>query len=699
MATRSEAPEPSAEPGAISPARRLSLGKTSSSVLDLWGRGRQDSGHATAGVPAASQRGGETGLKANAASIWSVAESAELYGVRSWGAGYFELSDDGTVAVSVPFNGKRARVSLLDIMAGMQQRGLQMPVLLRIENILDAQVSLLNESFGRAMRSLSYGGSYRGVFPIKVNQQCQVIEEIARFGSRYGHGLEAGSKAELLVALASMEPESGYIVCNGYKDTEFITLGLQALKLGYRCFFVLETPTELPIVLETSRTLGIRPMLGLRVKLASRVGGAWNESSGDRSIFGLTTSQIVELIDSLKREDMLDCLQLLHYHLGSQIPNIRDIRSGVLEAARYYADLKHEGAALGYLDLGGGLAVDYDGSQTNYDYSKNYSLDEYCLDVVETIMSVLDPQGIEHPVIVTESGRATVAYSSILLFNILDVTRFEPGEVPDPDPEGEHELIGNLRDSLKSINPRNLQECYNDAAFYREEIRELFKRGQIRLRELSLAEDIFLEIVAGIVRELQEVKRKPPGLDGLEQSLSDIYYGNFSVFQSLPDVWAIDQVFPVMPVHRLNEAPTRQAIIADITCDSDGKIDRFIGSRGIRKTLPVHPVIDGQPYYFGVFLVGAYQETLGDLHNLMGDTNVASVRINEDGTFDFVREMSGDSIADVLSYVEYQPHQLLEQFRQTAEHAVRKGVVSVAERQAVLEAFGASLRGYTYYED
>jgi len=699
MPTRSEAPEQPAQSSAINPARRLSLGKTSPSVLDLWGRGRQDSGHAAAGVPAAPPKGGETGLKANAASIWSVAESAELYGVRSWGAGYFELSDDGTVAVSVPFNGKRARVSLLDIMAGMQQRGLQMPVLLRIENILDAQVSLLNESFGRAMRSLSYRGSYRGVFPIKVNQQCQVIEEIARFGSRYGHGLEAGSKAELLVALASMEPESGYIVCNGYKDTEFITLGLQALKLGYRCFFVLETPTELPIVLETSRALGIRPMLGVRVKLASRVGGAWNESSGDRSIFGLTTSQIVELIDSLKREGMLDCLQLLHYHLGSQIPNIRDIRSGVLEAARYYADLKHEGAALGYLDLGGGLAVDYDGSQTNYDYSKNYSLDEYCLDVVETIMSVLDPQGIEHPVIVTESGRATVAYSSILLFNILDVTRFEPGEVPDPDPEGEHELIGNLRDSLRSINPRNLQECYNDAAFYREEIRELFKRGQIRLRELSLAEDIFLEIVRGIVRELQEVKRRPPGLDGLEQSLSDIYYGNFSVFQSLPDVWAIDQVFPVMPVHRLNEAPTRQAIIADITCDSDGKIDRFIGSRGIRKTLPVHPVIDGQPYYFGVFLVGAYQETLGDLHNLMGDTNVASVRINEDGTFDFVREMSGDSIADVLSYVEYQPQQLLEQFRQTAEHAVRKGVVSVAERQAVLEAFAASLRGYTYYED
>ncbi|MFM9884485.1 MAG: biosynthetic arginine decarboxylase, partial [Burkholderiales bacterium] len=560
----------------------------------------------------------ENKLKQHLVSNWSAAESEELYGIRTWGAGYFDLSDDGAVGVSVPFDGKRSRVSLLDIISGMQERGLQMPVLLRIENILDAQISLLNESFGRAMRSLGYRGSYRGAFPIKVNQQCQVIEEIARFGSRYGHGLEAGSKAELLIALASMQPGTGYIVCNGYKDKEFITLGLHALKLGYTCFFVIETPTELPIVLETSRLLGIRPMLGVRVKLASRVGGAWNESSGDRSIFGLTTSQIVELIDALKRHEMLDCLQLLHYHLGSQIPNIRDIRSGVLEAVRYYADLKQEGASLGYLDLGGGLAVDYDGSQTNYDYSKNYSLDEYCIDVVETIMSVLDPLAIEHPVVITESGRATVAYSSILLFNILDVTRFEPGSVPGPKPEGEHELIGNLRESLLSINPRNLQECYNDAVFYRGELRELFKRGQIHLRELSVAEDIFLEIVRGVVQQLHDVKRVPPGLDGLEQSLSDIYYGNFSVFQSLPDVWAIDQIFPVMPVHRHNEAPTRQATIADITCDSDGKINQFIGPRGIRKTLPVHPLIDGEPYYLGVFLVGAYQETLGDLHNLMG---------------------------------------------------------------------------------
>lgn len=638
-------------------------------------------------------------MKANGNANWAPADAAELYGIRNWGAGYFDLADDGAVTVNVTSDGRRVSVSIPDIIAGMQQRGLQMPVLLRIENLLDSQLTLINETFARAISNLGYQGCYRGVFPIKVNQQCQVIEEIARFGASYGHGLEAGSKAELLIALASLDPDSSHIVCNGYKDEEFITLGLQSLKLGYRCTFVIETPTELPVILACSRRIGVRPILGLRVKLASRVGGYWNESSGDRSLFGLTTSQIVEVIDALREHEMLDCLQLLHYHLGSQIPNIRDIRSGVLEACRYYVDLAKEGATLGYLDLGGGLAVDYDGTQTNFEYSKNYSLDEYCTDIVETIMTTLDPEGIAHPVIVTESGRATVAYSSVLLFNILDVTRFESGSVPEHIDPAEHDLIRNLAEVFANVSVKNLQECYNDAVYYRDEIRELFKRGQIRLRSLSLSERLFLEIVRAIVRESQGAKRLPPGLEGLEDSLSDIYYGNFSVFQSLPDVWAIEQVFPLMPVHRHREKPTRQAIIADITCDSDGKIDRFINPRGLQKTLPVHPLREGEPYYFGVFLVGAYQETLGDLHNLMGDTHVVSVRINGDGSFDFVREMGGDSIADVLSYVEYQPQQLLEQFRRTAERAVRSGRIAPVERQNVLELFSASLRGYTYFED
>ena len=630
---------------------------------------------------------------------WTPAESAELYGIRNWGAGYFDIDEHGNVTVSVPANGARVAVSLMDLIAGMQQRGLQMPALLRLDNLLEAQIALLNESFGRAIQALGYKAEYHGVFPIKVNQQCAVIEEIARVGARYGHGLECGSKAELLIALAYLEPDKGYIICNGYKDEEFVDLALQSLRLGFKCFFVLETPTELPLILEASRRLSVRPMLGIRVKLAAKVEGHWNESSGDRSIFGLTTAQIVELVDALREHELLDCLQLLHYHLGSQIPNIRDIRGGVLEACRYYVSLKQEGATMGFLDLGGGLGVDYDGSQTNSNHSKNYSLDEYSSDVIETIMTALAGTDVAHPVLITESGRATVAYSSILLFNILDVTSYEPGEAAPVVPAEEHELVKNLHEVLSGVSIKTAKECYNDAIHYREEIRDLFRRGQIRLRSLSLAENIFLHIVWDILAVLQKAKRVPAGFDDLEESLADIYYGNFSVFQSLPDVWAIEQVFPIIPVHRHTEQPTRRAILADITCDSDGKIDRFIESGGMRRSLPVHPFVEGQPYYFGVFLVGAYQETLGDLHNLMGDTNVASVRIRDDGSFEFAREMSGDSIADVLSYVEYQPQQLLEQLRRTAEQAVRNERITLAQRQTLLESFSASLRGYTYYED
>ena len=630
---------------------------------------------------------------------WSPAESAELYGIRNWGAGYFDINDKGEVTVSAQVDGAPVSVSLMDIIAGMQQRGLQMPVLVRLDNLLDAQIALLNETFAKAIQAVGYQAEYRGVFPIKVNQQCSVIEEIARVGAFYGHGLEAGSKAELLIALAYLEPDKGYIICNGYKDDEFVDLALQSLRLGFNCIIVVETPTELPIILEASKRLGVRPKLGVRVKLAAKVEGHWNESSGDRSIFGLTTAQIVELLDELRAAEMLDCLQLLHYHLGSQIPNIRDIRGGVQEACRYYVALKQEGAALGYLDLGGGLGVDYDGSQTSSHHSKNYSLDEYCTDVIETIMSTLAPTGVPHPVIVTESGRATVAYSSVLLFNILDVTSYEPSETAPVVPEDEHELVKNLREVLTGVSAKAAKECYNDANYYREEIRELFRRGQIKLRSLSRAENIYLHIIWAIIGVLQKARRVPAGFEGLEESLADIYYGNFSVFQSLPDVWAINQVFPVIPVHRHTEAPTRRAILADITCDSDGKIDTFIESSGMTHTLPVHSWSEGKPYYFGVFLVGAYQETLGDLHNLMGDTNVASVRLQQNGSFEFLREMSGDSISDVLSYVEYQPQQLLERLRKTAEHAVKKDRISLAQRQEILQSFADSLRGYTYYED
>jgi len=629
---------------------------------------------------------------------WTIEDSAELYRIRDWGASYFDLSDKGEVTVNIKFPSGEVRVSLMDIVQGITDRGMQMPILVRIENLLDAQIARLNESFRAAMARIGYQGKYQGVFPIKVNQQQQAIEEITKFGARYNFGLEAGSKPELIIALSHLSGSDSLIVCNGYKDEEFIDLGLRAQKLGLRCIFVIETPAELPIILARSQALGIRPQLGVRIKLSSKVGGHWNATSGDRSIFGLSTSQLIELVDTLKEHDMLDCLQLLHYHLGSQIPNIRDIRAGVLEACRFYIDLVREGAPMAYLDLGGGLAVDYTGSQSNHQHSKNYSLDEYCTDLVEVIMGTLDAQGIAHPTIVTESGRNTVAYYSVLIFNTLDVTSFEAGAIPAQAPEGAHELICNLYEALQNLRPETLQECYNDALYYRDEIRELFKRGQVTLRTRSLGYDLYLEILQRIAAQLVKMDRIPTELEGLREYLADIYYCNFSVFQSLPDTWAIDQVFPILPIHRHDERPTREAIISDITCDSDGKIDGFINGHEVRSTLQLHPLKADEEYILGAFLVGAYQETLGDLHNLFGDTNVASVRINEDGSFDVVKEIYGDSIADVLGYVQYNPKALFEQFRNTAEVAVRQGTITVPERQEILEAFTASLRGYTYYE-
>jgi arginine decarboxylase len=629
---------------------------------------------------------------------WSAAASADLYGIREWGADYFHVNDDGLVTVRVSFGEKTVSVPLMSIVQGMKERGLEMPVVLRIENLLDHRITQLNEAFAKAIAAAGYKNEYRGVFPIKVNQQFHVIEEIASFGSRYHHGLEAGSKAELIIALSQLEDPESLIICNGYKDAEFIELGLYAVQMGIRCFFVAETPAEIPIIIERSRAMGIRPLIGVRMKLSAKVDGYWAADSGDQSIFGLTPSQLINVIDQLKEADMLDCLQLLHAHIGSQIPNIRNIRLGVLEACRYYVSLVEEGAPMGYLDLGGGLAVDYDGTRSNSTHSMNYRLDEYCVDIVEAVVETLDSQDIPHPVIVTESGRATVAYSSVLLFNVLDVRKPEPANLPDQPPEDAHELIVNLAAVMSSVTPTNLQESFNDALYYRDEVYELFRHGQMNLRHRALADKYCRAVLYKIARLLPQARRVSPELEQLPELLSDVYYGNFSVFQSLPDIWAIDQLFPIMPVERLKEKPTRQAILADLTCDCDGKIDRFAHPNGELTRLPLHSVNRGEEYHLAVFLVGAYQETLGDLHNLFGDTNVVSVRIEEDGHFEFVREFQGDRIADVLTYVEYNPQDMLEKFRKSAERAVRRGKISPAARKEMLQAFSDSLRGYTYFE-
>lgn len=629
---------------------------------------------------------------------WSAEQSIELYGIHDWSGDYFSVSEQGETVVQVTFGDKTVAVPLMDIVAGMKARGLEMPTVLRIENLLDHRIKTLNEAFASAIEQDGYNNHYRGVFPIKVNQQCHVIEEIAAFGRHYHHGFEAGSKAELIVALSQLQDHGSLIICNGFKDSEFVELGLYARKIGIPCFFVLETPAELPTILERSRALGIEPLLGVRIKPSVVVDGHWNEDSGDRSIFGLSTNALLDVVDELKRANMLHCLQLLHCHLGSQIPNIRNIRGGVLEACRFYSGLISEGAPMGYLDLGGGLAVDYEGARTNSTHSMNYKLQEYCTNIVETIRESLDPLDIPHPVIITESGRATVAYSSVLIFNILDVRDHRPTPLPATLPDDCHELLENLFAVPALINSKTFQECYNDALYYRDEIRELFRHGQATLRDRALAENITLAALEHIASLLSEVERIPPEMENLPELLSDIYYGNFSLFQSLPDIWAIDQVFPIMPIHRLDERPTREAILADLTCDCDGKIDNFSSPDGLRKTLPLHPLREDEDYLVGVFLVGAYQETLGDLHNLFGDTNVVSVRIIEDGSFEFVREFHGDSIADVLSYVEYDPKTMQEQFRRIAEEAVRQGKISVAMRQTMLTAFKDSLQGYTYFE-
>lgn len=636
-------------------------------------------------------------MKQEALARWTIDDAVEMYGVRNWGAGYFDVSPAGEIVVRPKGAGSDIAVSLMDIVRGINARGMAMPVLLRFGDILDARVELLNNAFAKAMRDANYASQYRGVYPIKVNQQQQVVEEVMACGRRFHHGLEAGSKAELIAAMAYVNDNDAFIVCNGYKDEEFVDLALLGLKMGIQTVIVLEMATELAMVIERSRHLGIRPRLGIRAKLATRAGGHWTESGGDRSMFGLNPSQIIDVVDTLRQENMLDCLQMLHYHVGSQIPNIRSVRAAASEACRVYVNLVQEGAGMGILNVGGGLAVDYDGSHTNFASSSNYAIDEYAVDLVEVVMKICNEAGVAHPTLVSESGRATVAHHSVLLFNILNATRFESHGLPESLGEDAPEQLRHLMEASRTLSAKNFQECYHDAVYYRDEIRSLHELGAITLRERALGERVFWHIISRIAEEVRERKYVPDELEGLEAAISDVYYGNFSVFQSLPDVWAIQQLFPIMPVHRLNERPTRHATVSDITCDCDGKIERFIDLHDVKPTLPVHE-LNGSEYIMGVFLVGAYQETLGDLHNLLGDTNVISIKLDANGHMEFTHEIGGDSVADVLTYVEYKPQELLDRMRRAAELAVREGRLAPEERRRVMEAYETGLRGYTYFE-
>lgn len=628
---------------------------------------------------------------------WSPEKSAELYGVETWGHGFFGVNKQGHVTVRLEDGDGHKEVSLFEVIDGLRDRGTHLPVLLRFRDLLHSRIAEINESFRKAIKDLKYRGEYRGVYPIKVNQQRQVIEEIAEFGKKYHYGLEAGSKPELIAALAHMHDPEAYLICNGYKDEEFIDLALHAQKMGLRIMLVLEMPSELNLILERSRKLNILPNLGVRVRLSTKGSGHWQESAGDKSVFGLNASQVIDVVDQLKASGYLGCLKMLHYHQGSQIPNIASIREGATEAVRMYCDLVKEGAPLGVLDIGGGMAVDYDGSHTNFHSSCNYSVAEYCTDIVEVISQICDKAGVAHPNLISESGRAVVAYYSVLVFNILDVTSAQTSQEAPPIPENAPQNLMNIIEVNKVINKKNLQECFNDAMYYRDQMRAQFFYGAATLRERGLAEAWFWHILTRISHLISELDDIPEDLRELSSTLVDFYYGNFSLFQSLPDSWAIEQVFPVMPIHRLDERPRNRAVLADITCDCDGKIDRFIDKEDVAKILPLHDFKPDKPYYLGVFLVGAYQETLGDLHNLLGDTNVVGVHL-ERGKPVYTHEVEGDTVADVLSYVEFDPKELVTRFRNFAEKAVTEGRISPKERREILDLFRVGLNGYTYFE-
>lgn len=634
---------------------------------------------------------------------WSIEESATTYGIRDWGNGYFDVSAKGEVVVNLKDGTKTKPVSLPDIVRGMRERGMQLPVLIRFGDLLRWRIEELNESFNNAIREANYKGVYRGVYPIKVNQQQEVIEEVTRYGRKYHYGLEAGSKPELIAALAYMQDPEAYIVCNGYKDEEFIDLALRAQKMGLQVILVLEMPSELDLILERSRLLGITPQLGVRIRLSTESAGHWSESGGDQSVFGLNISQVMRTVDVLREKGMLDCLQMLHYHQGSQIPSIRAIRNAAVEAARVYVGLVQEGAKMGILDLGGGLAISYDGLKSNETSSADYGMKEYCADVIEAISEVTDEAGIPHPNIISESGRAIVAYYSVLVINVLDINRYEASgikKLPAKSPpllKNVFELCERIRKNGQKLTSEFLQEIYNDAVYYRDKIRSEFGSGKVSLRQRAQGEELYWEILAWVAQHVKSGNFTAEQMARLDAVLTDFYYGNFSVFQSLPDFWAIDQLFPVMPIHRLKEKPTRTVVLSDITCDCDGKIDRFIHDREIKSSLPLHDIKVEDEYMLGIFLVGAYQETLGDLHNLLGDTNVVSVRM-ENGKLKYTRELEGDTVSEVLSYVEYDPKEMVRRFRVLAEDAVVKKRITAKERFSIMEAYENGLRGYTYFE-
>lgn len=639
---------------------------------------------------------------AAARSTWTIEDSEQLYRIQGWGEPYFSINAAGHVTVS-PQGDRGAALDLFELVEALRQRNIALPFIIRFPDILADRIERLHACFNRAIARYKYPSSYRGVYPIKCNQHRHLVEALVKFGKPHQFGLEAGSKPELTIALATLKTPNSLLICNGYKDREYIETALLATQLGQTCVIVIEQLEELSLAIEIGRELGIQPILGVRAKLSARGSGRWGSSTGDRAKFGLTIWQMLEAVNQLEAAGLLESLQLLHFHIGSQISSISVIKDAIREAAQIYVELCKLGANLQYLDVGGGLAVDYDGSKTKSNDSKNYNMQNYANDIVAEVKEACEAGEVSAPTLISESGRAIASHHSVLVFDVLG-SGDAPTSPPPPLDEQEHLIIRNLWETYEAINAENYQESYHDAIQFKEEAIGLFNFGYLSLKERARAEQLYWACCHKILRIFPQQAALPTDdLKDLEKILASIYYVNLSVFRSTPDTWAINQRFPIMPIHRLDEEPTQRAILADLTCDSDGKIDQFINpyASDRKEALELHPLKQEKnspsrvPYYLGMFLVGAYQEIMGNFHNLFGDTNVIHIRMQPQG-YHIEQVVKGDTIAQVLGYVQYDPEDLTESIRRRTEHALQDQQITLEQAQRLLQNYERSLRSYTY---
>ena len=627
---------------------------------------------------------------------WTIEDSKELYNMGGWGTSYFGINNKGDVYVTPCKD--NTQIDIRDIMDELALRDITPPVLLRFPDILDNRIEKTSSCFEKAAKEYDYKGESFIIYPIKVNQMQPVVEEIISHGRKFNLGLEAGSKPELHAVIAVQCQSDSLIICNGYKDQSYIELALLAQKMGKRIFIVVEKLNELDIIARIAKKLGVRPNLGVRIKLASSGSGKWEESGGDASKFGLTSSELLAALEILESKGMKDCLKLIHFHIGSQITKIRRIQTALREASQFYIQMHKMGYDVEFVDCGGGLGVDYDGTRSsNSESSVNYSIQEYVNDCLYTFIEAANANGIKHPNLITEGGRSLSAHHSVLVIDVLETASLpEMNEEYEPTPES-HKLVKDLYEIWDNLNPRTMLEDWHDAEQIREEALDLFSHGMVDLQTRAEIERMYWSVCREVNSMAKSMKHLPEELKGLDKRLADKYFCNFSLFQSLPDSWAIDQLFPIVPLQRLDERPTRSATIQDITCDSDGKIANFVTNRHLSHILPVHTIKKNDPYYLGVFLVGAYQEILGDMHNLFGDTNAVHISV-KDGKYNIDQIFDGETVEEVLSYVQYNPKKLVRQLEIWVTKSVKAGKISLEEGKEFLSNYRSGLYGYTYLE-